>query len=120
MSKAKKIVSFALCLVLILALSVPAFADSGVRIIRAEESILREPGMHGYCINGDNVRLRRSTSTANTNNVILILSKYTLVNVINYDVGTGADNNLTWSYISVTIDGNEYYGYVAQKYLYHY
>lgn len=46
MSKAKKIVSFALCLVLILALSVPAFADSGVRIIRAEESILREPGMH--------------------------------------------------------------------------
>lgn len=76
--------------------------------------------MHGYCINGDNVRLRRSTSTANTNNVILILSKYTLVNVINYDVGTGADNNLTWSYISVTIDGNEYYGYVAQKYLYHY
>lgn len=117
----KKLV--ALLLVFALAVCIfpaSAFADTGVYIVHAEESMLIDAGMHGYCIIGDNVRLRSSTSTANTNNVLLMLAKYTLVDVLNYDVGLGVDNNLTWSYIKVQVNGNEYYGYVAQQYLYHY
>lgn len=56
MNKTKKIVSFVLCLVMLLALSVTAFADS------PDESEMTPYGVWIYYINGDAVNFRSGPS----------------------------------------------------------